>query len=286
MIRADLLRAKTAQVSAAHRREVVALGRAREQQDATRGSVNLSRDRFWQEVAKASKAPRNGNAEMSLTRAREAGRLLKIAQLRHQQAEKKVITHVARALQADVVVKRFQALERKESRCLARHHEERQSEEIGEIAVAHSREARGPVVCALATVNQHSRATSHCSLPRSAADTGLGTPLSVDGIVVRGLEAGGARDLRLSCESSGHPFSCRVREDESGRVAITLESPHVEVCSRAFSARLALTSRLRSLGIELQSVKVSHSSQGGGASEGGLRFKRPRWEDDDESVIA
>ena len=286
MIRGDVLRAKSTQVSVEHKRELVALGRAREREDRARVSADASRDRFWREVTKATVSGRGGSAEVGLNRAREAGRLFRIAQHQHHQAEQKVIAHVARALKADVSVKKFESLERKEARRLARQNEEVLAEEVGEVAILHARDAKSLPVCGLPGAHEVGRRFNDAPVAQRADDVRVEPPLAVDGIVIRDVEAHAVRDLRLSCESSGQKFSCRVQEDDRGRVAIAVESSHSEICSRALSARLALTTRLRSLGIDLHAVKVSNAAPAGGALDRPLRYKRPRREEDDESVIS
>ncbi len=287
MIGGRPLKTKALQTTVEHRREVSRLGVAQTMAREARVAHRVSEERFWKEVSRAASERSRGSGEhhaVSLDRAREAGRLMSMATSHRKRTEQEVISRVGSVLRTEVAVKLVASMQRKEERRRAAKLEEHRGEEIQELAgirpilefgvdarrESHKQlplESRRGSLCersisSVSASNDHS-ATGHLNLSPQREPLTKGVSVECSSLkphtVVHsaGLECvEGARELRIACESGGAQVTCRVVDHPGNEVGIVLESCASDISSMSPTAKVALTSRLRALGINVHRLDV------------------------------
>ena len=286
MIRGDILRTKTAQVSAEHRREASHLGALREREDHARNGVQRREERFWREVSQASvlrseaRRAQGSNASIPITRALEAHRLLKKAKEEHSQLAGEVRTQVTRVLKAKVALDAFSKMQRRERTQREHRCEERLGEEIAEIQtsqkICHDRSHAQPRCDRIhdesgGSVKADHRVPVSESLALCAVHTGASE---------RGTT------LQVHMESSGTPVACHLASTEAGGVGVVVQAPRGELVRRLERERVGIVTKLSELGIKISSLQVRRESGLGHFGGGFLRRGRRTQEERDESTIA
>lgn len=321
MIRGDLLHAKTAQVVAEHRREVLALERTRARESHTREKVRDREDRFWRAIARAStesKATRGtgaGARAVELGRAIQAHHDLTKAKGEQRQVSGEFRRQVARVITSTYLVGAYEKLRAKDRALRTSRLAERRSEEVEEVALSHR---MGQVGRSLSLVK--SGAIRDEDSPRGAADapTEIGSRPSPFGAVlprdvdvgavreeanphaarsvsetptvsihaVRGEVVDGGAAIQMRMESAGSPVACRLESSTLGRVEIRVEVARPSLVSSLERERVGIIQRLKGLGISVEGFQIGRDLTASGGLSGSLRRTRQPREEDDENVIA
>lgn len=320
MIRGDLLRTKTVQVSAEHEREVRSLGAIQEREREARERVKGREERFWREISRASAsrpigAKTQARAEPpSLTRALEAHRLLKEARSAHQDVTHDVQEQVARVIRSKVAANAFAKLHMKERLKHESKLAERSGEEVAEIGTSAKFQT-----ATRSSAPRHGEQRSNsglsldvprnpispipCVLPQPARmpDVPLVNPASTSrdssqaiGPVNPELVVTQAQvctteqtqSLQVRVESRGVALACHLTTGSSGEIGVVVEAPHGGLLKSFERERSSLVTKLMGLGIKVASIEVRRDTQGGGAAGRNLYRARKRQGDDDENTIA
>ena len=292
MIHGDILKAKVLQTSVEHRREVSRLGVAQAKAREAHVAHRVSEERFWKEVSRAaSERSRGGEIRhtASLDRAREAARLMGVATSHRKRTEQDVVIRVGSALRTEVAGKLLASIQKIEGRRRANQIEERQGEEIQELAgvralpdpraATHhgvpyqgfSSQSRLPMRPELmfeessaifpAPFGQPAPVNLAQVSPRNTLAESVSVEISppnphtlVYAAELQSVE--GARELRIACEHSGAQITCRVIDRPGSEVGIVLESSGSEMHSLSLTGKFALARRLRALGINVHRLDV------------------------------
>ncbi len=321
MIRGELLHAKRSHAAGEYEREVSALGKTRARDVQAQARVRNHEDRFWREIARASKASRKtgvgpgGECVAALHRALAAHHALSHAKGAQRCLSNEVQTQVARVVRAKYVLSAFERMSTKERLRRAHTLAERGAEEIDQVASLRRvmatptrtqpgrRVEPGPDIENAAVMTYAPALFQQPLAPEVAPlreappriDVNAATPLTrsyVDvapGVVVTGVDTEVKDEgmaLRVRAESSGTPISCHLAPTASGGVGIVVETAQPSLVGALERERRDLARKLSDMGIAISRFEVRPES----TTQGGLfqlprRARRPR-EDDDDTVIA
>jgi hypothetical protein len=321
MLRGDLLRTKTAQLSAEHHQETSRLGSLQEREAKARKGVESREERFWREVAHASLARGDSRQAQrgspSIARALEAHRLLKRAQDEHLGLTGEVRHQVAKVLKAKVALDAFAKLQRRERIHRQSRIVEHQGEELAEVHSAHrmrhsafqqrmrieKRDEAIPDVSDDPSVENVARAPRGAPFERGSTEvsgsslvarTSHITPADAprcgpDLVALHGVHAGTAEHgptLQVQIASAGTPLACNLTTTVRGGIGVVVEAPRGEVVQRLERERAGIAMKLSELGIKISSLEVRRGSGIGYSGGGFLRRGRRTQEERDENVIA
>lgn len=306
-MRSELLRSKTTQVSADHNREVRALGAIRERAKRVDDRVRSQEDQFWREISRIARAQSGAlganarQADVTLGRALEAHKLLSLIKDEQKGISKEVTVGIARVISSKVALSAFKKLERQE---LVRHQVrmlERYGEEVGELAVsALGRVRRGAAPIGEKIANDDTSPAISRGAPLLPHVVPLREPvvepppLSTPVSPLRELSihsagvSGDARSATLcvQVESRGVPVVCSLSSKPRGEIVVVVETPHQGIVDKVEVERVALTSKLSSLGIRIGRLDIKRGENMRDVDAGPLPRRRRSREERDENVIA
>ena len=321
MIRGELLHAKSAQVVAEHRREVLALGRTRAREAHAREKVRDREVRFWRAIARASteskaaRGARAGARAVELSRAMQAHHDLATAKGEQRQVTGEFRHQVAQVIKSTYLVGAYEKLRAKDRALRTNRLAERRSEEVDEVALSRRMGEVGRPLSlpksggmrdeesARGVVDPQREIGSRPSafgavLPRDvdagavreAAPLHTAKPLSETQTVsihaVRGEVVDGGAAIQMRMESAGSPVACRLESSTSGHVRICVEAARPSLVSSLERERLGIIKRLAEIGISVGGFQVGRDLTARGGLSGFLRRTRQPREDEDENVIA
>lgn len=319
MIRGDLLRAKTSQVSVQHQREVSSLGRIHERETLARTDVQRREQRFWKEISQATAAKAGdqgrqmvGNRGAPIERALEAHRLLKDAKAKHQGVSKELRDQVSKVMRSKYAVDTFLKIQQKHRVRSEFRQAERVGEQVDEVvsmpfmrrSIGRLKEvaAKSGEICGrFETLElekcspvmgflQGSEAPPPCILQPPVPSKGGDLPVRVtDTLSLQSMRFDAHQatpTLTVKIEQRGAPLVCRVAAAPSGEMGVIVGTPRGDLSERIERNRVGLISKLSELGIRVSSVEVRRDSLMGGFKEGALRRGRRNQEEQDENTIA
>ena len=318
MIRGDILRTKTTQVSAEHQRETSRLGELRHREAKARGGVQTREERFWREVAQVSAArgesrrPHTGNPSLPIARALEAHRLLQKAKDEHHGLTGQVREQVTRVLKVKVALEAFSKMQKRERMQHAYRRADRFGEEIGEIKTCQRIRHGGGALLRRGCVHDESGDVSDVFRvavaggpaierlqkedqgappilsPLQTKPTDSPVPVS-EALALQAVHAATSEHgatLQLRIESSGTPVACQLASNVAGEVGVVVQAPRGEFLQRVERQRAGLITKLSELGIKITSFEVRRDSGLSSSGGGFLRRGRRTREERDENAIA
>lgn len=318
MIRSDILRVKTSQASAEHRREVLSLGRIREREDRARTHVQQREQRFWREIARAatdradsrrgtSSAPREG----ALDRALEAHHLLKAAKDQHAGASKELRTQLSKVMRTKLAVDTFGKLQRKDR--LHREHQriERVGEQVEETfalrAVRHASRAKGGAISdhkergdLLSGDGVRPEGRSQPEAPTSLRSQTQDPPVKASESSPTGVSLTEALSIRsmgcdahtptpsliVNVEHLGTPVACHLKESPSGEIGVVIGTSVGSLSERIGRQRSGIVNKLAELGIKISSLEVKREMGATNSFGGSLKRGRRTREERDENTLS
>ena len=322
MIREDLIRAKRVSVSHEYQREVVALRRAKVRDSQVRERVQRHEDRFWLEIARASKSSSphriasRGERESGLRRVMEAHNTLAQAKGSQQHIVREVREQIARVVKTKHRLSVFEKAQTKAHVGRAHIRAERQAEEVDAVVSLRRLQEpthrvqplrRGELGCETKRGEEEvlsaSRAgqypgkmdichgfdthlTAEANGVHSSAERG---PVIAPGLILQSVSTEMKEQgisLQVQAESAGAPVACQLRSTASDGVAIVVESGQARMIDAIEREHRGIVQRLSELGIKIGGFEIRREITMRGALAGFQRRARRSREEVDENVIA